>query len=131
MKKIKPPSIIDEQNYLFLCKIWDENDDIWVDSSELTISDDIIKYANLAFSFPNKNFTPVILSEIAEKKQTPMALLKKSFYSAIKEPLKVSVCELILMKILNAHAIHLNCNMKRKKYNSYFSLKLTQEKVTA
>lgn len=69
MKKIKTPSIIDEQNYLFLCKTWDENDDIWVDSSELTLSDDIIKYANLAFAFPNENFTPVILGEIAEKKR--------------------------------------------------------------
>lgn len=77
MKTIKTPSIIDEQNYLFLCKVWDENDDIWVDSSELTISEDIVKYANLAFAFPNENFTPVILGEIAEKKQTPMVLLKK------------------------------------------------------
>ena len=77
MKTIKTPPIIDEQNYLFFCKTWDENDDIWVDSSELTHSDDIVKYVSLAFAFPNENFTTVILSEIAEKKQTPMALLKK------------------------------------------------------
>ena len=77
MKKITIKSDLNESDYVMYSIIWDKEENIYIDISDLKNMNDIVYCAKLALSMPQSNFSIAVLEHLAELKNMPMDILEK------------------------------------------------------
>lgn len=93
MKKIIINPKLSESDYVMYCMIWDESENIFIDTSELESIEDIVHCANLALSMPQADFSLAILEQISEKKDAPMDILERIISTG-----DIGCCESVCMR---------------------------------